>query len=332
VNTKKNPLIAVLFLATIACGILAWTQYQRAARLAAASLSGDDRAALMRKLADAENRIRDLEAARPAAPGQSADTETERPRRRGPGASADTAGGPRRDFRAAGRDGFRDMNAVLNTPEGARLMAAQQKAMLDNRYARLFQKLNLPPGQLEKFKSLLIEKENVARDTMGAARNEGIDFRSNRDELRALMNQSNAELDAAITAAIGQDNFNTYQTYQQTQSERAIVSQLDQRLSYSATPLTTAQSEQLTTLLAATSSATGATGGGPPGMMLAIGGLGSVTTGGAQITDEVIAQASTFLNASQTEALKQFQAEQQSQRQLMQLMREQANASRAPRE
>lgn len=328
-NTKTNTLIAVLLLSTIACGILAWTQYQRAARLAAASLSGDDRAALMRKLAAAETRIRDLEAAQATPSGLPAGAENERPRRRGPGAPDDAAGGPRRDSRA-GRDGFRAMNAVLGTPEGARLMAAQQKAMLDNRYARLFQKLNLPLDQLEKFKSLLVEKENVMRDTMGAARDEGLDFRSNRDELRTLMEQSNTELDTAIAAAIGQDNFNTYQTYQQTQTERAIVSQLDQRLSYAAAPLTTAQSEQLTTLLAASASASG--GAGSPAMVFGMGPGGAVMPGGTRLTDEVITQAATFLTAAQVGALKQLQAEQQSQRQLMQLMREQAGANRTPRE
>jgi hypothetical protein len=328
VNTQKNPLIVILLLSTIACGILAWTQYQRAARLTAASLSGDDRAALMRQLAAAETRIRDLEAAQAATPsGLSAGTENERPRRRAPGAPATAAGDPRRDFRA-GRDGFRAMNAMLGTPEGARLMAAQQKAMLDNRYARLFQKLDLPPAQLEKFKSLLVEKENVMRDTLGAARDEGLDFRSSRDELRALVDQSNTELDAAIAAAIGQDKFDAYQTYQKTQAERAVVSQLDQRLSYAATPLTTAQSERLTTLLASSASSTAPGGADAPAPSFG----GALMPSRIQLTDEVVTQAAGFLNASQIEALKQLQSEQQSQRQLMQLMRDQANANRPQRE
>jgi hypothetical protein len=327
-NTRKNTLIALLLLSTVACAILAWTQYQRAARLAAATLSGDDRAALMRKLADAENRIRDLETAQAAA--QPAADAPERPRRRAPGTADGAPAAPRRDFRA-GRDGFRAMNALLGTPEGARLMAAQQKAMLDNRYARLFQKLNLPPDQLEKFKSLLVEKENVTRDTMGAARDEGLDFRANRDDLRALVDQANAELDAAIASAIGQDNFSTYQTYQQTQAERTLVGQLDQRLSYAATPLTPVQGEQLTTLLASASAGGAAAAGAPP-MYINTGPGGTIMAGGPQITDEIIKQAAAFLNASQVGALKQLQTEQQSQRQLMQLMREQAGANRPPRE
>ncbi|MDR0902307.1 MAG: hypothetical protein LBM92_06015, partial [Opitutaceae bacterium] len=316
-NTKKNTLIAALLLSTIACGVLAWTQYQRAARLATASLSGDDRAALMRKLSDAENRVRDLEAAQSAPSEQPAAAETERPRRRGP----DSPDAQRRDSR--GRDAFRSMNAVLGTPEGARLMAVQQKARLDNSYARLFQKLNLPPDQLEKFKDLLIEKENISRDTMSAAREQGLDFRSNRDELRALMAQSGAELDAAIVAAIGQDNFNAYQTYQQTPFERAVVSQLDQRLSYTAAPLTAAQSDRLAALLAAakpaSTTAAPGDGGGPltrPGWAGGAMPGGGFAPGGTQITDEVITQASAFLNAAQTEALRQLKTEQQSQRQL----------------
>lgn len=299
---SKNLIIGILALTTIVGGIFAWRQYQRANTLA------DEVARLAKAAAERSQR---------RSPAERAQTDAGQP-------PSDTAS-PEGGNAWQGRMG--NMRAVLDSPEAAKLMASQQRGMLDARYAGLFKSLNLTPGQLEKFKDMLLEKQNAARDVMSVAREQGLDFRNNRDEIRQLVQQTNSDIDANIIDAIGQDKFAQYQAYDQTQTQRAVATQLEQRLSYTADPLTESQSSQLVALLAANSTASadsgprtfvaayaGPPGGGPPMM------IGGGALGGVQITDQVINSAQSFLSASQVSALRQMQSEQNDQRQLQQLI------------
>jgi hypothetical protein len=321
---SKNVIIGILALTTIGGGIFAWQQYRRANAL-------------------------DAEVARLAKAAAERAERADRGQRRSPGeraqtASADDAGQPSAaaprpgDAQGPGGRGNwqnrgANMRAVLDSPEAARLMASQQRGMLDTRYAALFKSLNLTPEQLAMFKDLLVEKQNAMRDVMSVAREQGLDFRGSRDELRQLVRQSNSDIDASIIAAIGQDNFAQYQNYDSTQPQRAVTTQLEQRLSYTGDPLTASQSSQLVSLLAANSGVAANDGGprvftatfaGPPGgaplMMTDGGGGGGGAFGGVQITDQVITSAQSFLSASQVDALRQMQTEQQDQRQLQQML------------
>jgi hypothetical protein len=319
VNSKNNVLIAVLALTTVIAGSLAWHQYQRASTVAASTASDND--GLLKKLADAERRAADLEArlaalatspaseAPPSAPSDLAATE-----RRGP----DRDQGPNNNRRA-------EMMALMNNPEVQRLMAEQQKAQLDGRYATLFKQLNLSPAQLEAFKNLLLEKQNSQRDVMMAARESGLNPRENREELQKLVAEANAETDAAIAAAIGQEKFSQYQNYDATSTQRALVEQLNRTMSYSATPLTDSQSQALVQILAQGSTATDTPqrafiSGGFPGQF---GGSNSV-----KITDEIIAEAQTVLAPAQVKVLQEQQATQQAEQKLRELMRPSSQAAR----
>ena len=138
----------------------------------------------------------------------------------------------------------------MANPEFAKAMSLQQHAALDNRYAALFKQLDLSPAELERFKNLLVERQNSRMDVINAARENGLNPRENRDEINKLVSEAQAEVDANIKAALGEARFNQYQNYDATQSQRNLVSQLDQRLSYSSTQLNTTQSQFLVTALA----------------------------------------------------------------------------------
>jgi hypothetical protein len=201
-----------------------------------------------------------------------------------------------------------------------RLLATQQRGALDARYAALFKSLNLSPAQLEQFKNLLVEKRTAVADVMAAARSQGLTGRDNRDELRALVQNAQNEVDNSIRATIGDAAYQQYQSFEQTQSQRTVVSQLQQRLSYTDAPLTDAQTEQLVQVLATTTDQKNPNAGGvrtPAGRI----GLGG--SGGAQITDAAVAQSATVLSTAQQQALQQLQAEQQAQAQLAKLLRDQ---------
>lgn len=237
------------------------------------------------------------------------ESPTEEPRRGGgpPG----FAGG---DFRRRGA-------AMLEDPEVQRLMAVQRKSALDSRYAALFRSLNLTPDQLDKFKNLLVEKGNAILDVMSAAREQGLNRRSDRDAFNKLVADAQADVDASIRSTLGESAFNQYREYEQTLPQRAIANQLEQRLSYTSTPLTPDQSTQLVRILAAANP-------NQPGRnetMAVVANLGGVNLpGGAgrvTVTDAVINQSLGVLAGPQIDALRQIQQEQQAQAELNAAMR-----------
>lgn len=320
-------LIVVLGLTTATTLFYAFQQHKAlgASRLTAEALE-KERTELRKKLWDAERRQN-----RPRVDGGAADAESALATPNADGSvNIDPARMPGADMRGmAGR-----VFSLLDNPEAQRLLAIQQKGTLDARYSALFRMLNLSPAQLEQFKDMLVEKSTSITDVVVAARSQGMTGRENRDEIQTLVQQTQAEVDAGIRALLGDSAFAQYQAFEQTQPQRAVVGQLEQRLSYSGTPLTPQQSERLVQVLAANAPPrqpnsgggamqTIAVRAGPAGGAVSFGGAG-----GAPIPDQAVQQASTVLNPSQLQTLQQLQQEQQAQVQLNQLMREQMGPRR----
>lgn len=324
-KTSKNLVIAALAVFAATASVVAWKFYWKAALLEAAS-TGDEATALRRQLAETEKRRRELEAI--AASRTDAKEEAT-----ASGATEKAASGANPGSgRGRGRGGppSAEMQAVMERPELQRLQALQQKAALDGRYGALFKTLNLSDEKLATFKSLLAEKEATMMDTMRAAREQGLDPRSDPEGFKKLVAATQAETNAAIKAAIGDTAFAEYEQYQATQPQRAVVSQLQQSLSYTNSPLTTAQADQMVQVLAATTTTptVGAGGaptegvggggrGGPMGVGGGPGGGSSVT-----ITTETVTAAQTVLTSTQLQALQDLQALQLAQQQAQKIMRE----------
>lgn len=316
--------LALLVLAlTAATSVFYAVQQQKSLRMArdAAAALEKERAELRKKLWDAEKRRAELEAqlhARNDAPGE--------PGAGGPPPPPEAAAMDAAMRFAATNDGpFGRFMAMMDNPEVQRLLATQQRGALDARYAALFKHLNLSPEQLEQFKNLLVEKRTAVADVMAAARSQGLTGRENRDELRALVQNAQNEVDNNIRSLIGEAGFAQYQNFEQTQPQRAVVSQLEQRLSYSGTPLTGPQSEQLVQVLAANTEANNPKA---PAARTPAGRIGFGGSSGAQITDQAVAQAATVLAPAQVQALQQLQQEQQAQAQLAKIMRDQFRNAR----
>lgn len=331
-KSSKNYLLVILACTTIGGAAYAWKQYQELIQLRAAALGDDERSDLQKKLWAAEKRAKELadqlaalrnrtgpgdEALVEA--GDPADPENANRRNRGPGGP----GGRGPDFMAA-----------MQKPEIQRLLATQQKAALDARYAALFKSLNLSPAQLDKFKNLLVERQSSIMDVMGAARGQGL----NREDMQKLVASTQAEIDASIKAAIGDNAYSQYKNYDQTAAQRGTTDQLSQRLSYTGAPLTAEQSAAMTQILSQTAPARqGATGAagitanvtvtaevggggrGGFGMNILAGGGGGASS---PITDATISMAQGVLSAPQVDALKQLQAEQQAQQKIAEAMRQ----------
>ncbi|MDD2764090.1 MAG: hypothetical protein PHE83_08985 [Opitutaceae bacterium] len=316
----KNYLILLLALTTAAGGALAWSQYQDLIKLRTGGLSDSARADLQKRLGELQKRKNELEAevaglrARSVAASQTTEGDEA-------GAAGDETQG--RAGRFDRRNGMANFAALLANPEFNRLWAAQQKAALDTRYSALFKNLNLSPADLDKFKSLLVEKESALMDVMAAAREQGLNPRdpADRAQINSLVQAAQAQVDNSIRQTLGDSQFAQYQNYEQTLPQRNLVNQLTQSLSYTGTPLQAYQADQLVNILAA-SAPNQSQGAG--GFLAAAGpmGGGMFYNRGVSVTDAAITQAQSVLSPPQLAALQQIQAQQQAQQQMTQIMRQ----------
>jgi hypothetical protein len=309
-KSARNYLIVLFALTTLAGTGLAWMQYQELVKLRAELLDPDERTDLQKRLADAQKRVRDLEDQLVALRGRGAPDR---------GEEADNRAGNQNPW-AGRRNNFM---ALMNDPRIQKLMAIQQKGQLDAHYAALFKSLNLTPQQLDQFKNLLVQKQQALMDAVAAAREQGISPRTDPEAFGQAVADAQAAVDAQIQSALGDAGYAQYQQYTQTLPDRNTVTQLQQALSYTATPLSDDQANQMIQLLANTAAQRSGNGtAGTPG-----GGMGAIFGGGnqsAQISDDTITQSSGVLSGPQQQALQQLQVQQQTQRQIQQAMRQAA--------
>jgi hypothetical protein len=362
VTSPKNYVIVLLALTTVAAAWLAWRQHTDIEELRAAAMNKDERASLQKRLWDLEKLNRELrdELATPRGTRGEA----------GGVAGADGARPPR-EFAGRGRGDPRGfgpqvnaMRDLMSKPDVQAMINLQQQSMIDARYGSLFKNLNLQPEQVDRLKTLLAERNTTIMDVAGAALEQGIDPRQNPDAFQKLVSDAQNAINTSIKEVIGDAGFAQLTSYEQTLPQRNVVDQLDRRLSYTNTPLTAAQSEQLVQILAANApptgtnvqSATATAAGdfhfaGPPpgrgpgpdaGFVMAVGPgpgpmMGMVDGGRiggptSPVTDAAVAQSATVLSPQQVQALQQIQQQQQSQQQLRQMVNDtmMANQPQAP--
>lgn len=316
---NRPYLLALIILALVTAGSLTFgiQQYQRAERLARAATAAE-----MTAQAGQSD---------PAAPQQTGDPASEAADADdGPSHVDDEAlvsppmGADRNDAASRRRGSPIRLHELMEDPEFAAAWQAQQKASLDAPYAALFRKLNLTPQQIDQLKTLLAERMTARMDVMSAAREQGLVGRDNRDELRQLMQATQAEIDAGIRDLLGEQGFSQLQQYEGTAPQRTVVNQLESRLSYSSAPLTSAQSEALVNILNDTS---GSGGGRNNRVGFSFGPAGG-SGPASRITDAALVRAQAVLSADQLSALRQIQADQQAQQEVQDKMREQFRRAR----
>lgn len=361
-KSPQTLLVALFALTTLGGAVLAWQQYGELIELRAAAMNRDERADMQKRVWDLEKNLRELQdqlaAARARSSGEldelmAAATDGERPggEREGRGGRGDPRGG-------RGGNPMQQALAVrelMSKPEVQAMLGLQQKAAVEARYGALFRTLNLTPEQTNKLKGLLADRSNTRMDVMTAAQEQGIDLRANPDEVRKLFADAQNELNTSIKAVVGENGFAQLQNYEQTLPQRGLVNDLQQRLSFSDTPLSASQADALVQILASnaaprptssgTSPSTALTSGrggsdgpsgrgsdfGGPAIGAMVGMVEGMTRGGSSVTvtPGAVAQAQSVLAPSQLAALQQIQQQQQAQQQLQQLVRETLSANQS---
>ncbi len=300
----RSALLVLLALSTAAGFGYAWSLRDEAAVEAAARVAAEAEAKeLAQRLAEAERNARDLADRLAQLPGEA------------PPSAAEESGPPRpngEDLRQGGRwngEGAERrraaMAALLSDPNFLAAAQLQEKGALDRDYATLFRLLKLSPAALEKLQGLLLERQNARRDVMASAVAQGLNPRDSRDQLNALVQQTQAESDQSIRALLTAEQYAVYSAYQSNSTATSVLNQLAQRLSYSGTALT---DTQVSTVLQT---------------------LSSTTNRSALYSDATLQSLQTYLSPEQMTALRQLQAEYQAQRQVQEATRKAREQARA---
>ena len=200
-------------------------------------------------------------------------------------------------------DAAADFLAKMEDPEIRRLRDIQRLAAINRQNGAFYASAKLSPEQLSQFRHLLLERQNAANDVLLAATQQGINPMQDPAEFRQMVQNAQAEVDAQIKAALGPDTYAQFQTFQQTQNQRGTVNQLSQDLSYTETPLSQAQTDQMTQVIAQAN-----------------------PEGGTAVNDKAIQLAQGVLSGPQLQALQNLQQLQKVNSQLQSLM----NQNRSP--
>ena len=107
------------------------------------------------------------------------------------------------------------------------MIQAQQKATLDIMYRSLYDYLDLPQDQMEAFKELLVNKQ-MAQVDLGIEMLDGSMSYEGREELEQRIEALTAEADEQIKTLLGEEEFEMYKAYEETQPERMQVNMFKQ--------------------------------------------------------------------------------------------------------
>ncbi len=311
----------------------AWRQQREIEELRPAAMKKSERAELQKRMWDLEKANRELRD-QLAARGVTVTADASVPRSTGDAAAPAAGRGGRVDPRREAAQ-MVAMRELVAKPEVQALISREQRSNVETRYAALFKALNLPPEQTDKLKALLVERLATAQDVLTAAFDQGVNPRENAEDLRKLMTEAQNDINRSIRSVIGEQAFSQLSSYEQTLPQRAVVKELQVRLSATDAPLTTTQAEQLVQILAANPAPATAAGERPspppgpprgPDFGALLGGSPAGGAGGAvpsvSVSTGAVAQAQTVLSPVQVGALQQIQQQQQTQQQLREMFNE----------
>lgn len=132
---------------------------------------------------------------------------------------------------------------MLQDPAYQKTLRSTYKGMLDSIYGSLYKKLALTPEKQDAFQELLLDQMMVSLetnlDTLGAEPSE-----EKREEVRQQAEELKKEFDAKVSALLDSGDFNTYESYRDTLSERQVLSGFAESLG-EGEKLTEAQMESL---------------------------------------------------------------------------------------
>jgi hypothetical protein len=137
---------------------------------------------------------------------------------------------------------------MFKDPKMRDMIKSQQKAfmgpMIDKTYATLFQQLNLTPEQAAYVKDL-IQKKMLANADSGMSMVADDLTADQRTELAKQIKESNDAFNAQLKEYLGDDNYQAYESYEKSLSDRMSVGQYRDQIAGTDAALSPAQEQQL---------------------------------------------------------------------------------------
>lgn len=129
---------------------------------------------------------------------------------------------------------------LWNDPAFVRLMLLRLRLSLDRQYGAFFRSESLPPGEVDRLKDALVEKQLALADARRLTRDQWSDA-----EQRDFTKSVTGEVDKALGAILGPERFSRYQAYEKTSPLRSRVTEIAERLAYRDLPLKAAEKAAL---------------------------------------------------------------------------------------
>ncbi|MBC7368518.1 MAG: hypothetical protein H7343_17185 [Undibacterium sp.] len=237
-KTPSTLLAAVSALIALGLGTVAWQQHRELIQLRAAAMETGDRAALQKRVWDAEKRAKDSETRALAARSEGTDAESEASK---PGEAPKSTTRP-----AAGKKGpsQQEILVFLTNPDVQLTLANKFREQVDARYGSLLKSLNLSGPDQARLRGLLIERQGAVIDVAAALLASG--NKPKDKDMHALVAISQDETERKLQAAFGPEVYNQFQAYEHAQLFRGATTDLQKGLARVNAPLDTAQAEKFT--------------------------------------------------------------------------------------
>jgi|GEM_PF-1495100 len=140
------------------------------------------------------------------------------------------------------------MAKMFKDPKMREMMKSQQKAALgpviDKQYTDLYKQLGLTSEQSTAFKDLVMKKMLAGADVGFSMMDDSLDASQRADLAKQVKSQTD-EVDSEIKQFLGDNNYQSYQTYEKTVPDRMTMSQFNDQMADANMALTPEQQSQM---------------------------------------------------------------------------------------
>lgn len=179
------------------------------------------------------------------------------------------------------------------------LTAEQISVIVEKRYGEFFQSLGLPPEQLARLRSFLVERQQATVDAANAAVLSGVNPARELLTIRNAIGPVQDTIDTALRHELGEAVFTAYRDFDSTLCERNLVGDFSRLLVATGEPLPPEMEKQVIQLLK-----TFPGEDAPVDMDRAI--FGGINTR-ARISEQAVAESAKVLSPLQLELLRLLQ-------------------------
>lgn len=140
------------------------------------------------------------------------------------------------------RDFMKGLAKMFTDPEMKKTMKAQQAMGIRMMYGDLFKKLGLSPEENEQLVDILAERQMELTSAAMKAMNDG---GKPQEEKSVAMTESQQRYEEQLKTTLGEENYQTLQTYEKSMGDRFMLQQFDGQFAAAGAPLESGQRDTL---------------------------------------------------------------------------------------